>query len=269
MSFHSVRRRRPVLLLLAAVAAALAVFVPIALATAVFNGSITNTDPTQNARLFRGGIPSTCGAPNAASTFAGTYHYDAYNLVNPTASIQCTTATLTAPNCPSVTNPIFAGSYVPTFNPASITTNVVGDPGVSPNGNTVNWGFNVPANSTYVVVVAEVTANAGCSAYTLTVSNDATTAAGVFGLSARREHGTVVLRWRVGSEARTLGYNVFRQVAGKRMRVNARLISRASQTGLHLYEYADRAAAGAARYWLQQVRLDGSRTWEGPVSVGG
>src|SRR5204863_5407630 len=130
-----------------------------------FSGAITTSDPTQTGRLFRGGVASACGAPNACSTLAGTFHYDAYTSVNTSGSPACVTATLTTA-CAG-TNFIFAGSYLNSFDPANICTNNVGDPGGSPNGAPVTWGFTVPAGATFVNVIAEVTADAGCAAYTL------------------------------------------------------------------------------------------------------
>lgn len=266
MNIRHLSSRRKCLLLLGTVLAALAVGVPLALAV-TFTGAITSSDPTQTNRLFRSGVASTCGVPNTAGIGNnGTYHYDQYTLQNNTASTQCVTATLNTA-CTD-TNFIFAGSYVPSFNPANITANNVGDPGVSPNGAPVSWGFNVPASSTFVIVVSEVTANAGCPAYTLTVDSGVPTAVTVNTFTATRHGGSVVVRWRAGSEATTLGYNVFREVAGNRVQVNPRLIPAALRPGVHLYAYADRAkVAGTARYWLQQVGTNGSRTWRGPISV--
>ena len=103
--------------------------------------------------------------PNACSTLAGTFHYDSYTSVNTTGSTACVTATLTTA-C-AATNFIFAGSYLNSFDPANICTNNVGDPGSSPNGAPVSWSFNVPAGATFINVITEVTADAGCSAYTL------------------------------------------------------------------------------------------------------
>ncbi len=268
MNIRHFSSRRKRLLLLGTVLAALAVGVPLALAATSYSGAITSGDPTQTNRLFRGGVASTCGVPNSASIGNnGTYHYDQYTLQNNTASTQCVTATL-ATQCIAA-NFIFGASYVPSFNPASITANNVGDPGNSPNGAPVTWAFNVPAGSTFVIVVSEVTANAGCPAYTLTVDSGVPTAVTVTGVTATRHGGSVVVRWRAGSEATTLGYNVFREVAGNRVQVNPRLIPAPAKAGLHLYAYADHAvsASGTARYWLQQVATNGSRTWRGPISV--
>ena len=135
------------------------------------SGAITLADPTQTDRLNRGGIATECGAPNACSTIAGTYHYRAHTFVNTTGAPACITATLTT-SCPLASNPIFAGAYLGSFNPASICTNNIGDAGASPltPGVPVTFDFTVPTGATFIVVVSEVTANAGCGGYTLDIA---------------------------------------------------------------------------------------------------
>ena len=54
------------------------------------------------------------------------------------------------------------------FDPANICTNWIGDSGFSPNP-TQSFSFNVANGQTFVLVVSEVTADAGCPAYFLTV----------------------------------------------------------------------------------------------------
>lgn len=124
-----------------------------------------STSGLQTNRLFRSGVASTCGAPNACSTLAGTFHYDAYTFTNSTTSPQCVTTTING--CPTP-NFIFAGAYLNSFDPANICTNNIGDPGLSPNGGPVTMAYTVPAGATFVVVISEVTANAsvGCT-YTI------------------------------------------------------------------------------------------------------
>jgi hypothetical protein len=86
------------------------------------------------------------------------------------------------------------------------------------------------------------------------------------GLSAVRMGHGVLVRWRAAADIETLGFNVYREVKGTRVRVNARLI-RASARGL--YSFLDRKAPRGkhARYWIQVVALDGSRQWHGPARL--
>ena len=135
------------------------------------SGAITAGDPTQTNRLNRGGIASECGAPNACSTIAGTYHYRSHTFVNTTGAQACITTTLTT-SCPLATNPIFVGAYLNSFDPLNICTNNIGDAGASPltPGVPVTFDFTVPAGATFILVVSEVTANAGCSDYTVDIA---------------------------------------------------------------------------------------------------
>lgn len=84
-------------------------------------------------------------------------------------------------------------------------------------------------------------------------------------LNAHRTARGVVVSWRTAAEVDTVGYNVYRQVAGKRVRVNSSLIP---ATGAHLYRLLDRqATGGAARYWIQDVSTSGARVWHGPAQA--
>ena len=93
----------------------------------------------------------------------------------------------------------------------------------------------------------------------------------VYGLRATRSHRGVVLRWRTGTEADTLGFNVYRQTGARRVLVNRRLIPAVGAVAGSLYSYRDRAApqGRALRYWLQDVAVDGTRTWHGSVRLSG
>ena len=83
----------------------------------------------------------------------------------------------------------------------------------------------------------------------------------------------VMLRWRVGAEVDVLGYNVYRQVGAKRIKVNRRLVASASLSGARTrasYSFLDRNGLRSNRapvYWIQAVNADGSRTLYGPISV--
>ena len=74
------------------------------------------------------------------------------------------------------------------------------------------------------------------------------------------------VRWRTASEAHLLGFNVYRQVNGRRVRVNTRTIA---AHGPGAYVFRDRSAPRARplRYWIEAVDLDGSRRWLGPARV--
>jgi hypothetical protein len=135
----------------------------------VVTGDISLGDPTQIDRLFRSGIPQTCPPSTLCAIFGDPTprHYDSYSFTNTTGATQCVNINTDTP-CTG-TNFIFTGAYLGSFDPNNICTNWIGDSGSSPNPAQA-FDVEVPAGETLVVVVSEVTANAGCSSYTVTVS---------------------------------------------------------------------------------------------------
>jgi hypothetical protein len=93
----------------------------------------------------------------------------------------------------------------------------------------------------------------------------------VVSFTAHRAGKGVLVRWRTGTEANELGFNVYRQQGARRVRVNRRLLPALGGIGGSSYSYRDRRAPKhrALRYWLQDVAVDGTRTWHGPVRVSG
>lgn len=135
-----------------------------------FTGSITPGDPTMTGRLFRDGIPDSCGASGTCSVFAttGARRYDKYTFSNTTSSVQCATVTLST-SCAG-TQFIYAAAYLGSFNPDNLCQNWLADSGDSPNPN-ISFSFNVPAGATVVIVVHALDPAAVCPSYNLEVSN--------------------------------------------------------------------------------------------------
>jgi hypothetical protein len=63
-----------------------------------------------------------------------------------------------------------AAAYLNSYNPNNLCNNFLGVHNSTFNG-TQSFSFNVPGNSTFVVVVYEANSNTGCADYTLTVSS--------------------------------------------------------------------------------------------------
>ena len=124
-------------------------------------GSIDTSDPTQTDRLFRSGIPQTCPASTTCATFGDGLprHYDSYTFTNTTGATQC--VTIDTNTACTGTNFIFTGAYLGSFDPANICTNWIGDSGSSPNPDQP-FQVDVDDGQTLVVVVSEVTPDAGC-----------------------------------------------------------------------------------------------------------
>ncbi|HKP12669.1 MAG TPA: C25 family cysteine peptidase, partial [Blastocatellia bacterium] len=86
----------------------------------------------------------------------------------------------------------------------------------------------------------------------------------------------VYLQWKTGHEVDNLGFNLYRDENGKRTRVNSQLIAgsallagpgMALQAG-RSYAWSDGPSLNRkARYWLEEVDLNGRSKWYGPVSV--
>jgi uncharacterized repeat protein (TIGR01451 family) len=90
--------------------------------------------------------------------------------------------------------------------------------------------------------------------------------------------GGALLSWKTGGETRNLGFNVYREVSGQRVRVNSSLIAGSALIMRHTlephtaktYSWMDRSAgANLGLYWLEDVDLNGTRTFHGPISVQG
>jgi Tol biopolymer transport system component len=157
-----------------------------------------------------------------------------------------------------------------------LTTNSASDlsPAFSPDGQNIAFRSNRDGNYEIYVMNADGTSQTRLTNNTwLDLDPDwqplagNPTAATVLSFEAHAGKEVVLLRWRAASEAGTLGYNVFRQEKGRRVRVNPTLIPAARTPEPHLYRWVDRSGGSASRYWLQRVRLDGSGAWHGPARV--
>jgi len=89
---------------------------------------------------------------------------------------------------------------------------------------------------------------------------------------ATRHGKAVTLRWRTASEVGTLGFNVYRQSKGMRVKVNRSLIhavslNGTSSSGRYVFraKVASSKLAASSSYWLQEVHQNGTRSWYGPA----
>jgi hypothetical protein len=148
------------------------------------------TDPVQAGRLLQNGIASTC-LPHSPSLFDSTARH--YEVPLSTFSVNyhiCFTIHVNAQTCTGA-NAIYAAVYSPSFDPANPAVNVIGEAGVSPNP-TGSFSFFIHAFTPYQVVFSEVNANAGCTAYSWSVTYRACSQPG-FTSGDRRADATV---WR-------------------------------------------------------------------------
>ena len=95
--------------------------------------------------------------------------------------------------------------------------------------------------------------------------------------SLTAEAGTqgVVLRWKTAGELNNLGFNVYREQNGERVRLNPTLVAGSAlmmrgyleKHAGKSYAWIDRAATPASMYWLEDLDLNGERTMHGPISA--
>lgn len=104
----------------------------------------------------------------------------------------------------------------------------------------------------------------------------ATTAVQLSSFQAQgRPQGGVLLEWHTREEIRNLGFNIYREDAQGRRKVNPSLIAGGAlfvrggrpQHSAKTYQWLDAAGSSAATYWLEDVDLNGTRTMHGPVQV--
>ena len=86
----------------------------------------------------------------------------------------------------------------------------------------------------------------------------------------------VVLLWKTGTEVHNLGFNIYREQAGERVRLNSSLIAGSAllmkgalpKHSGRTYTWIDSSAgAGNSPYWLEGVDVNGTRILHGPVSA--
>jgi len=88
----------------------------------------------------------------------------------------------------------------------------------------------------------------------------------------------VVLTWKTGGEAHNVGFNVYREQNGNRVRMNPSIIAGSAllMSGAlpkhagRSYAWIDPSAGmTGSSYWLEDIDVNGTRTLHGPVSVEG
>jgi uncharacterized repeat protein (TIGR01451 family) len=86
----------------------------------------------------------------------------------------------------------------------------------------------------------------------------------------------VMLTWKTGGEAHNLGFNLYRELNGNRVRVNSSVIAGSAllmrgalpKHSGRSYAWIDPSAPVAgSSYWLEDIDVNGTRTLHGPISV--
>jgi Peptidase family C25 len=146
-----------------------------------------------------------------------------------------------------------------------------------------NGTFTMPGGSVNTVAnTASITGVTSFSDWTLAEPNAPTDIAlkgfTVEGLAASPSapQGGVLLRWQTGFEVANLGFNLYRDDAGRRTRINPNLVAGSAffvgaNTVLgagRSYVWRDTQGINpAAQYWLEEKDLNGNSFWHGPVML--
>lgn len=103
----------------------------------------------------------------------------------------------------------------------------------------------------------------------------APTAVELTSFEALQGEGGTLLQWETGFEVDNLGFNLYREVKGKRSRVNPSIIGGSallvgqgtSLTAGRSYTWMDTKGSADAQYYLEEIDLDGTRNVHGPRSA--
>jgi len=112
---------------------------------------------------------------------------------------------------------------------------------------------------------------------TASIPIEGPTAVKLNSFAAVKNAGGALISWRSGGEVRNLGFNVYREAGGERVKLNPSLIAGSAllmrraleQHGAKSYAWIDRSPTPGALYWLEDVDLNGTRTMHGPISAQG
>jgi autotransporter-associated beta strand protein len=142
------------------------------------------------------------------------------------------------------------------------------------NGSTWN-GFQKTGTSLEGVDTNEYVERAGVtqfSPWTLSDRSISLTKAKLVEFKATQYDMGTAMEWKTSYEVDNLGFNIYRDVAGRRTLVNATLIAgsalvagpNVAMTAGNSYSWTDVAGGTNARYWLEEVDLAGKSTFYGP-----
>jgi peptidase C25-like protein len=131
---------------------------------------------------------------------------------------------------------------------------------------------NVPSAAGDYLLSISINGSSGPTAVKLSLREAASQ------MKASRYSDGVLLHWRTGMEVDNLGFNVYREERGKRIRLNPQLLAGSAlmigpdtllRSGRR-YAWQDRAQfSPSARYWVEDVDLNGTTTLHGPIAVDG
>ena len=111
----------------------------------------------------------------------------------------------------------------------------------------------------------------------LPIVAESITAVSVDSFAATPVAGGNAISLQTGQDVNNLGFNLYREDGGKRVKLNTSLLAGTALMGGagtnfsagQSRRWVDGGAAAGAVYWLEEVDLNGTRTWYGPAVAGG
>jgi hypothetical protein len=237
-------------------------------------------------------------APCANVGFPGAgYNSFGFNLTGCATTATINMVTCTSNGCPgqpgatTIADTVIAfyrsaGGTVNAFNEGAPSTNFVScNDDFSGCGTLSNLSAASIANGHFVVVVSGFdppTLSGSRGTFQLFVSTTCgtitaePTAVDLDAFTATGYDDGTLLEWRTGLEVKNLGFNVYRELGGKRTRLNDQVLGgSALRVGPSVnlrsgnsYAWTDTSPTGKkTRYWLEDLGLDGQSTWHGPFNV--
>ncbi len=136
--------------------------------------------------------------------------------------------------------------------------------------------FNLPfSNTNYTFQISYVGGDGNDVVLTSIPFDANSTAVDLVSFTATHYKDGLWLKWETGDEVDNLGFNVYRVQNGKKVRLNSSLIAGSALrvgNGTHLvaggsYAWPDESGDVNSQYWLEDVDLNGTSTWHGPIKV--
>jgi len=179
------------------------------------------------------------------------------------SSLKFVSVTTTAGTCSQAANTVTCqlGTIA---NAATATINIV----VTPQSATI-------VTNSAIVTADQTDATPANNVATVTTLVTAPTRIHLQSLTAEGSSQGAVLRWKTAGELNNLGFNVYREQNGERIRLNPTLVAGSAlmmrgyleKHAGKSYAWIDPAANPASTYWLEDLDLNGERTMHGPISA--
>lgn len=241
----------------------------------ILGGLITAT--TLQAKSTSSSNGFTGSSSSSAGTTISNLAIQSVNGGMPTSILPAANTEYTLTNVP-VTLPQLLNATV--SGTVYVNEQITSGNGTTSSGLTVNLlrvELTVSAGLPIVGNVVSIPLNATiASAQSETNFDGPPTRADVMSMAAAKQDDGVLISWRTDYEERNLGFNIYREDGTGKQRINPGLIAGSALTAGNTpltagqpYAWLDseRRRPDGARYWLEELDLDGNSVWHGPITV--